>query len=126
MASDSATKLVNGSYGNQQQYPAAEQHLSSQGVTNTTAAGAYGGENANPTGTTNNSSSAASEGSGGVPKDEVGWYFVEQYYTTLSKSPEKLHVSCRPRWLSPTNANYRHTDIHSAFLLQAISVCVWC
>ncbi len=26
-------------------------------------------------------------------KDEVGWYFVEQYYTTLSKSPEKLHVS---------------------------------
>lgn len=35
---------------------------------------------------------------GGAPssdlsKDEVGWYFVEQYYTTLSKSPEKLHVS---------------------------------
>jgi hypothetical protein len=28
-----------------------------------------------------------------VPKDEVGWYFVEQYYTTLSKSPERLYVS---------------------------------
>jgi hypothetical protein len=27
-----------------------------------------------------------------LPKDEVGWYFVEQYYTTLSKNPEKLHV----------------------------------
>lgn len=27
-----------------------------------------------------------------LSKDEVGWYFVEQYYTTLSKSPEKLHV----------------------------------
>lgn len=27
-----------------------------------------------------------------LAKDEVGWYFVEQYYTTLSKSPEKLHV----------------------------------
>lgn len=27
-----------------------------------------------------------------VPKDEVGWYFVEQYYTTLSKSPERLYV----------------------------------
>ncbi|KAL5612584.1 hypothetical protein BROUX41_004321 [Berkeleyomyces rouxiae] len=25
-------------------------------------------------------------------KDEVGWFFVEQYYTTLSKSPEKLHL----------------------------------
>lgn len=31
--------------------------------------------------------------SGDLSKDEVGWYFVEQYYTTLSKSPEKLHVS---------------------------------
>lgn len=25
--------------------------------------------------------------------DEIGWYFVEQYYTTVSKSPERLHVS---------------------------------
>jgi hypothetical protein len=29
-----------------------------------------------------------------IPKDEVGWYFVEQYYTTLSKSPDRLYVSC--------------------------------
>jgi hypothetical protein len=29
-----------------------------------------------------------------LPKDEVGWYFVEQYYTTLSKAPEKVHVRC--------------------------------
>jgi hypothetical protein len=37
---------------------------------------------------------AAGNGSGNdLSKDEVGWYFVEQYYTTLSKSPEKLHVS---------------------------------
>ena len=28
-----------------------------------------------------------------LSKDVVGWYFVEQYYTTLSQSPEKLHVS---------------------------------
>lgn len=34
-------------------------------------------------------STAASE----IPKDEVGWYFVEQYYTTLSRSPDKLYVS---------------------------------
>ncbi|KAK4507411.1 hypothetical protein PRZ48_001146 [Zasmidium cellare] len=27
-----------------------------------------------------------------VSKDEVGWYFVEQYYTTLSRSPEKLYL----------------------------------
>ena len=23
---------------------------------------------------------------------EIGWYFVEQYYTTLSKSPERIHL----------------------------------
>ena len=34
----------------------------------------------------------ASGASNDLSKDEVGWYFVEQYYTTLSKSPEKLHV----------------------------------
>ncbi|KAF6817167.1 NTF2 and RRM domain-containing protein [Colletotrichum sojae] len=29
----------------------------------------------------------------GTPsKDEVGWYFVESYYTTLAKNPEKLHL----------------------------------
>jgi hypothetical protein len=27
-----------------------------------------------------------------VEKDEVGWYFVEQYYTTLNKTPERLHL----------------------------------
>ncbi|KAK4106269.1 hypothetical protein N658DRAFT_502761 [Parathielavia hyrcaniae] len=27
-----------------------------------------------------------------VPKDEVAWYFVEQYYTTMSKSPVRLHL----------------------------------
>lgn len=27
-----------------------------------------------------------------IPKDEVAWFFVEQYYTTLSRSPEKLHL----------------------------------
>ena len=35
-------------------------------------------------------------------KDEVAWYFVEQYYTTLSKSSDKLHV--RPIWLVPVPA----------------------
>ncbi|KAG5939169.1 hypothetical protein E4U53_007861 [Claviceps sorghi] len=33
-----------------------------------------------------------SAASSNLSKDEVGWYFVEQYYTTLSKSPEKLHL----------------------------------
>ena len=44
------------------------------------------------TGATADASSAASSSSN-LSKDEVGWYFVEQYYNTLSKTPEKLHVS---------------------------------
>ncbi|KAF2155853.1 hypothetical protein K461DRAFT_274889 [Myriangium duriaei CBS 260.36] len=38
--------------------------------------------------TQNSAAGATSE----IPKDEVGWYFVEQYYTTLSRSPEKLYL----------------------------------
>lgn len=42
-------------------------------------------------------SPAAAPGSPGTTsghsKDEVGWFFVEQYYTTMSKNPNKLHVS---------------------------------
>ncbi|ROT38527.1 hypothetical protein SODALDRAFT_164231 [Sodiomyces alkalinus F11] len=34
----------------------------------------------------------SSGNSSNLSKDEVGWYFVEQYYTTLSKTPEKLHL----------------------------------
>lgn len=34
----------------------------------------------------------ASDSKNEIPKDEVGWFFVEQYYTTLSRSPEKLHL----------------------------------
>ncbi len=46
---------------------------------------------------TSASDSAATANSGGnLSKDEVGWYFVEQYYTTLSKNPDKLHVSATP------------------------------
>ncbi|KAJ9154843.1 G3BP-like protein [Pleurostoma richardsiae] len=35
---------------------------------------------------------ASNPSNSNLSKDEVGWYFVEQYYTTLSKSPEKLHL----------------------------------
>ncbi|KAI1437748.1 hypothetical protein GGR50DRAFT_24557 [Xylaria sp. CBS 124048] len=30
--------------------------------------------------------------SANLSKDEVAWFFVERYYTTLSKNPEKLHL----------------------------------
>jgi hypothetical protein len=37
-------------------------------------------------------SATTSSSNSNLSKDEVGWFFVEQYYTTLSKSPEKLHL----------------------------------
>ena len=57
-------------------------------------------------------------GNGDLSKDEVGWYFVEQYYTTLSKTPEKLHVSLI---LSAA----KNADEIIAVLLQALSICLW-
>ncbi|KAI4716227.1 hypothetical protein E4T48_07595 [Aureobasidium sp. EXF-10727] len=36
--------------------------------------------------------SQSNDSAAGIPKDEVGWYFVEQYYTTLSRSPEKVYL----------------------------------
>ncbi|KAI0023161.1 hypothetical protein F4780DRAFT_730199 [Xylariomycetidae sp. FL0641] len=42
------------------------------------------------TSTTDETSSSTSANNLG--KDEVAWFFVEQYYTTLSKHPEKLHL----------------------------------
>ncbi|KAF2132193.1 hypothetical protein P153DRAFT_285250 [Dothidotthia symphoricarpi CBS 119687] len=38
------------------------------------------------------SSQPAQQAPAEIPKDEVGWYFVEQYYTTLSKSPDRLYL----------------------------------
>lgn len=37
-------------------------------------------------------STTASTAAQKADPQEIGWYFVEQYYTTLSKSPEKIHL----------------------------------
>ncbi len=64
---------TNGSFSQQEQYKSTtEQYPATSGAANSATGNASGND---------------------LSKDEVGWYFVEQYYTTLSKSPEKLHVS---------------------------------
>jgi hypothetical protein len=73
-----STAAVNGLYGNQYSQPAelaastpsAPAHASSASVASTTASATA--QKADP--------------------QEIGWYFVEQYYTTLSKSPERIHL----------------------------------
>ncbi|KAM0692458.1 hypothetical protein Q7P36_008661 [Cladosporium allicinum] len=53
---------------------------------------AYASQNYNqaPAASSNSASTATPQPE--IPKDEVGWYFVEQYYTTLSRTPEKLYL----------------------------------
>lgn len=95
MASESVTKSVNGNDGLHQPYGLPEQSLPSQ--TSVNAAGIVDSagvveDNGNKSNTSNNPTTGANDANVSVPKDEVGWYFVEQYYTTMSKTPEKLHV----------------------------------
>ena len=94
MASDPAAKTVNGfNHGSQASYGSGDQQLSSQGFGSTAGALPSNTPGAEASDVVTGSSAASAEGSSSVAKDEVGWYFVEQYYTTLSKNPEKLHVS---------------------------------
>ncbi|KAL8905766.1 MAG: hypothetical protein Q9207_002435 [Kuettlingeria erythrocarpa] len=95
MASDSGARAVNGNYGSMSSYGSADQQLPSHGLASGSAAPAPGSTGADVSNAPNAAASnptVPAEGSSSVPKDEVGWYFVEQYYTTLSKNPEKLHV----------------------------------
>ena len=90
MATETGQPPVNGHYNPPQgplydAYPQAPQATSAT----TPAANPSHAVNAVPSSNTTNT---ATEGNADISKDEVGWYFVEQYYTTLSRSPEKLHV----------------------------------
>ncbi|MCJ1478461.1 hypothetical protein MMC13_007141 [Lambiella insularis] len=90
MATETAPATVNGNYGYKDSYGAVENSLPPTGAsvnpTNDPSTGSATGL------VRGNEAAGATEGSGSVSKDEVGWYFVEQYYTTLSRSPEKLHL----------------------------------
>ncbi|KAF8430486.1 hypothetical protein BGX38DRAFT_1232145 [Terfezia claveryi] len=48
------------------------------------------GESTSPATTT--MSAGQSSGSTAKPPDQVGWYFVEQYYTTLGKNPDQVSL----------------------------------
>ncbi|KAF1958902.1 hypothetical protein CC80DRAFT_21917 [Byssothecium circinans] len=73
---------VNGNYA-QQGYDAAVNNYNAAGANNATS---YGGSQQQAP------SQSTSSPADAIPKDEVGWYFVEQYYTTLSKTPDKLYL----------------------------------
>ncbi|CAE7206402.1 hypothetical protein PTNB73_07342 [Pyrenophora teres f. teres] len=76
MASTESSGPVNGNYA-----PQAYENSYSTGASNFTPS-------QQPTASQPAQQANASE----IPKDEVGWYFVEQYYTTLSKNPNQLYL----------------------------------
>ncbi|KAK3719515.1 hypothetical protein LTR37_004373 [Vermiconidia calcicola] len=92
MAAEAPTMPVNG-YAPHHGYGGIEQQqnsfaYSANSNTPSQATSTHPPPASNSTPATSNATSHQSD----VPKDEVGWYFVEQYYTTLSRSPEKLYL----------------------------------
>ncbi|KAL1962933.1 hypothetical protein VTN77DRAFT_9029 [Rasamsonia byssochlamydoides] len=83
---DTTQAPMNGTYPTHHAYP-AESYASHAGVNNANNNNYHPTQSSTPT-----NPPPANESKNEIPKDEVGWYFVEQYYTTLSRSPEKLHL----------------------------------
>ena len=88
-------KTVNGNYGTHRPYGQAEPFIPSQGLnapSGPVPAGSPGNETSSAQELTPSEPNAVNDGTKPPSKDEVGWYFVESYYTTLSKNPETLYV----------------------------------
>ncbi|KAK4996183.1 hypothetical protein LTR66_004156 [Elasticomyces elasticus] len=102
MAAEISSMPVNGNYAPHQGYGAVEQNSSVQSTS------------APSQPSTSNLSASTSNG---APKSldvgEIGWYFVEQYYTTLSKSPDKLH-----------NYHHKRSQFVSGHETDKVAVCV--
>ncbi|KAF2867895.1 hypothetical protein BDV95DRAFT_501674 [Massariosphaeria phaeospora] len=80
MATTESAAPINGNYA-----PGYDASANNYAATNSNSTPGYVTSQNAPTPANNASTSE-------IPKDEVGWYFVEQYYTTLSKSPDRLYL----------------------------------
>ncbi|KAL4903521.1 hypothetical protein BDW74DRAFT_41063 [Aspergillus multicolor] len=74
---------INGTYQTQPAYPDSYNHAH-------TAVNSV--SNFQPAQSSTPSNAPSNDQKNGISKDEVGWYFVEQYYTNMSRSPDKLHL----------------------------------
>ncbi|KAH8430397.1 NTF2 and RRM domain protein [Aspergillus melleus] len=77
---DTTQAPINGGFPAQHAYHDSYSHAH---VAATNAANFQPAQSSTPT-------NALPEQKNGISKDEVGWYFVEQYYTTMSRNPDKL------------------------------------
>jgi hypothetical protein len=107
MASEVAN--MNGNYAQSQSQGQDQNHNSHNGTNGDYSAATNGSTNEH-----------AVQNTETIPKDEVGWYFVEQYYTTISKNPDKLYVrTCKDRF------EKQFADVKLAFLQQEITIRIW-
>lgn len=119
-------KTVNGNYGSSHAYGQAESYIPSQGSNVSTSTATIvapaednvGAGSAKPAETTGVNKPPS--------KDEVGWYFVESYYTTLSKNPETLHVRyCYHTASKDISCGHIVADMFLALLQQKIPIRLW-
>lgn len=80
---DTTQISINGTYQAQPAYPDSYNHAH-------TAVNSV--SNFQPAQSSTPSNAPSNDQKNGISKDEVGWYFVEQYYTNMSRSPDKLHL----------------------------------
>ena len=122
MATETAPP-INGNYASQHSYNPAGHSNATHAPNHAAVMNGNGSGHGNAA--ADNHSSSGNGDSNGVSKDEVGWYFVEQYYTTLSRNPEKLHVRSIPS--KPYFLVFELTSLTAskAILLQALSIRVW-
>ncbi|PLB33402.1 NTF2 and RRM domain protein [Aspergillus candidus] len=80
---DTAQVPVNGTFPAQHVYPDSYSHV---------PAPMNSAANFQPAPSSTPSNAPVPDQKNSISKDEVGWYFVEQYYTNMSRSPEKLHL----------------------------------
>ncbi|KAL5336338.1 hypothetical protein BJX70DRAFT_400737 [Aspergillus crustosus] len=80
---DTTQLPINGTYHAQPSYPDSYNHAH-------TAVNSV--SNFQPAQSSTPSNAPSNDQKSAISKDEVGWYFVEQYYTNMSRSPDKLHL----------------------------------
>ena len=83
-----ADKAVNGNYGTHHSYDHAEAYQPAQASEPSQSNAQFGEQNP----VVSAPSAPAVEEDKPIPKEMIGWYFVEQYYNTMSKTPDRLHV----------------------------------
>ncbi|KAI9687971.1 MAG: hypothetical protein M1820_010369 [Bogoriella megaspora] len=109
MATEQPPVPINGNYAPQQTQGFGAADLNSSYNPSAAAATGYGDAVPAATGTANTTNGGSSD----LGSDEVGWYFVERYYTTLSRQPEKLFLFYQKR-----------SQFVSGVEAEKVSVCV--